>query len=130
MGDYIPGWSVAPANYEKPALTEAEQRSLQKTYRADRKAKQRKADRQFTLTRAQVRALVMERAKGCCERCGRKVDFDVAPWADHHAEVNENPPRSLGGDPLDPNQCELTCKACHFGGVSGAHAPTAERMKK
>ena len=48
-----------------------------KSYRAERKAKQRKEARVFDLTRAQVRALVMERAKGCCERCGRKVDFDV-----------------------------------------------------
>ncbi len=104
--------------------------AVPKTYRADRKAKKRKADRQFDLTRAQVRALVMERAKGCCERCGRKVDFDVAPFLDHHAEVNEPGMRSKGADPLDPNQCELVCHKCHFGGPSGSHAPTAERMKR
>lgn len=104
--------------------------NLQKTYRADRKAKQRKADRQFALTRAQVRAIVMDREKGCCERCGRKVDFDCAPYLDHHGDVNDIVPRSLGGDPLDPDNQELCCHKCHFGGVSGAHAPTAERMKK
>lgn len=129
MSDYIPGWQCLP-NYEKPALTKREQDSLQKTYRADRKAAKRKAERQFTLTRAQVRAIVMDRERGCCERCGRKVDFDCAPWMDHHAEVNENPPRSLGGDPLNPDDCELTCHACHYSGPSGAHAPTAERMTR
>jgi 5-methylcytosine-specific restriction endonuclease McrA len=95
--------------------------AVPKTYRAERKAKKRKAERQFALTRAQVRAIVMDREKGCCERCGRKVDFDVAPYLDHHAEVHEDPPRSLGGDPLDPKQCVLLCRSCHFSGASGGH---------
>jgi hypothetical protein len=100
-----------------------------KTYRAERKATKRKAERQFTLTRAQVRAIVMDRERGCCERCGRKVDFDCAPYLDHHAEVNEPGLRSLGADPLDPRQCELVCHKCHFSGPSGAHAPTKDRME-
>jgi 5-methylcytosine-specific restriction endonuclease McrA len=124
MADYIPAYQVAP-NYQRPEL-----KAVPKTYRAERKAKKRKAERAFSLTRAQVRVIVMDRAKGCCERCGRKVGFDVAPYLDHHAQVNENPPRSLGGDPLDPAQCELLCRKCHFSGPSGAHAPTAERMTR
>jgi hypothetical protein len=120
---YTPGWQCS-ANYERPELT-----AQPKTYRAERKAKKRKAERQFALTRAQVRAIVMDRERGCCERCGRKVDFDVAPYLDHHAEVNEPGMRSLGADPLDPAQCELVCHKCHYSGPSGAHAPTAERMK-
>jgi hypothetical protein len=115
MSDYVPGYQCLP-NYERPELV-----PQPKSYKAERKAKQRTADRQFALTRAQVRAIVMDRAHGCCERCGRKVDFDCAPYLDHHAEVNENPPRSLGGDPLDPNQCVLLCKSCHFSQASGGH---------
>ncbi len=121
---YIPGYLCTP-DYERPEL-----KAIPKTYRAERKAKKRKDARQFTLTRAQVRAIVMDRAKGCCERCGRKVDFDVAPYLDHHAEVNEPGMRSLGADPLDPAQCELICHQCHYGGPSGAHAPTPARMAR
>lgn len=100
-----------------------------KPERAERKAKKKKAERVRALTRAQVRQIVFTRAHGRCERCQRCVSFDVLPYKDERAQVNENPPRSLGGDPLDPNQCELTCRACHFGGPSGAHAPTPERMR-
>ena len=124
MGEYVPGYQCLP-DYARPAL-----KAIPKTYRAERKAKKRKTEREFTLTRAQVRVIVMDRANGCCERCGRKVDFDVAPYLDHHAEVNEPGLRSLGADPLDPAQCELVCHKCHFGGPSGAHAPTAKRMTR
>jgi hypothetical protein len=124
--DYTPGWQVATRWNGEP-LPEPD---LQKHYKAERKAGKRKAERQFALTRAQVRAIVMDRANGCCERCGRKVDFDCAPYLDHHAEVNEPDMRALGADPLDPAQCELCCHACHFGGPSRAHAPTKERMKQ
>jgi hypothetical protein len=123
---YIPGYLVATDWHGDPLPAP----NVQKTYRADRKAKKRKAERQFALTRAQVRAIVMDRERGCCERCGRKVDFDCAPYLDHHAEVNEPGMRALGADPLDPAQCELVCHKCHYSGPSGAHAPTAERMKK
>ena len=127
MGDYIPAYQVA-ANYEPHAFDPVVAKALQKPERAARKAKTRRAERKFTLTRAQVRQRVFDREKGRCQRCRRKVSFDVAAWKDERAQVHENPPRSLGGDPLDPAQCELTCRACHFGGPSGAHAPTAVRM--
>ena len=102
---------------------------LPKPERAARKAAKRRTERRRTLTRAQVRHLVFTRAKGRCQRCRRPVSFDVAAWRDDRAQVNENPPKSLGGDPLNPACCELVCRACHFGGPSGAHAPSKERMK-
>lgn len=111
-------------NYERPQLV-----AQKKTYRAERKAAKRKDDGKFKRTRAQVRVIVFDRESGRCERCDRKVSFDVAPYADDHAEVNEPGLRSRGADPLDPDQCELVCHQCHFGGPSGAHAPTKERMK-
>lgn len=105
-------------------------KQLMKPERAARKAKTRKAERTRALSRSQVRDIVFRRERGKCQRCRRDVSFDVYPWKDERAQVNENPPRSLGGNPLDPAQCELTCRKCHFGGPSGAHAPTAERMAK
>lgn len=101
-----------------------------KPERAARKAAKRKADRTFRLTRAQVRSLVYNRTHGRCERCQRGVSFDVAAWRDDRAHVNETTPRSLGGDPLKLSDCELVCRKCHFGGPSGAHAPTKARMVK
>jgi hypothetical protein len=100
-----------------------------KPERAARKAAGKRQERARRLTRAQVRRLVYDRAKGRCERCQRAVSFDVHPWKDAHAEVNEPGMRSKGADPLDPKQCELVCHKCHFGGPSGAHAPTAARMR-
>jgi 5-methylcytosine-specific restriction endonuclease McrA len=104
--------------------------SLPKPERAERKAEKRLEERLRKLTRKQVCQIVFQRKKERCERCGRKVSFDVAAWKDERAQVNDIKPRSLGGDPLDPNNQELTCRKCHFGGPSGAHAPTPARMKK
>lgn len=129
MADYLPAYLVAP-NYEPPAFDATIAQSLVKPERAARKAKRRTAERKFTLSRAQVRQRVFDREKGRCQRCRRAVSFDVSAWKDERAQVNENPPRSRGGDPLDPKACELTCRRCHFGGPSGAHAPTAARMKQ
>jgi 5-methylcytosine-specific restriction endonuclease McrA len=102
---------------------------IPKPERAARKAAKRKTERRHQLTRAQVRQIVFHRAKGKCERCRRAVSFDVHPWKDERAQVNERIPKSRGGDPLDPIvNTELVCRRCHFGGPSGAHAPTKERM--
>lgn len=104
---------------------------IPKPERAARKAAKRKTQATRRLTRAQVRTIVFTRAKGKCERCSRPVSFDVAAWKDERAQVNERVPRSRGGDPLDPvTNTELVCRACHFGGPSGAHAPTAARMAR
>jgi hypothetical protein len=99
-----------------------------KPERAARKAAKRQQQQQHRLTRAQVRQIVFRRAKERCERCQRRVSFDVAAWRDDRAQINEPQMRSKGANPLDPDQCELVCRACHFGGPSGAHAPTADRM--
>jgi 5-methylcytosine-specific restriction endonuclease McrA len=104
--------------------------SLPKPERAERKAEKRLIERARKLTRKQVCQIVFQRKKGKCERCGRKVSFDVSAWKDERAQVNELIPRSRGGDPCSPEGCELVCRKCHFGGPSGAHAPTPARMKK
>lgn len=104
---------------------------LPKPTRAARKAKKKKEERTRRLTRAQVRAIVMRREQERCQRCRVKVSYDVHPAADDRAQVNE--PERDGrrrGAHLDPKRCELTCRKCHFGGPSGAHARTKERMAK
>lgn len=100
-----------------------------KPERAARKKAVKRGERERRLTRKQVRALVYAREMGRCQRCRRSVSFDVYPWRDERAEINEPGCRSKGADPLDPKQCELVCHACHFGGPSHAHAPTKARMK-
>jgi NAD-dependent dihydropyrimidine dehydrogenase PreA subunit len=99
----------------------------QKPTRADRKAAKKKHERARQLTRAQVRAIVMRREHERCQRCRVKVSYDVHPAADDRAQVNEPEGRRTGAH-LDPDRCELTCRKCHFGGPSGAHAPTKARM--
>lgn len=83
------------------------------------------------LTRAQVRELVYRREQMRCERCQRRTRRpNECTWEGDPAmaHVNERVPRSLGGDPLDPDNCELVCQGCHLPG--GQHAPTPERMQK
>lgn len=80
------------------------------------------------MTRSQCRAVVSKRAGSCCERCGRWVSDDRPEWHPQRAHVNEKVPRSLGGDPTDPMNCELLCQACHMPG--GQHAPTKARMER
>lgn len=75
-----------------------------KPERAARKAATRRQARTFTLTRAQVRKIVFDRAKGHCERCGRVVSFDVYPYKDDHAEVHEDPPRTCDRVTICENQ--------------------------
>jgi len=84
---------------------------------------QPKSTRSSTLTRRQCVDVVYTRALWRCERCGQPVR---ERGCDGH--VNERVPRSRGGDPRDPGNCELVCHHCHFGGPSGAHAPTKERQ--
>lgn len=97
--------------------------------RAVVKKKQRTAKK---LTRAQVVAKVWLRDKGRCVRCGKKCKgkTETYPTDPNRGEVNDIMPRSKGGDPLSVDNNELVCRACHFGGPSGAHAPTKARMKK
>lgn len=81
------------------------------------------------LTRAQVRETVYRRERMRCERCDRRTKLPKdCLWGGDPlmAHVNERVPRSLGGNPLDPDNCELVCQECHL--PNGQHAPTAERM--
>ena len=101
---------------------------LTKPCRADRKAVKAKLQRVQRKTRAVVRRIVFLREKGTCERCHVPVSFDVYAWADNRAEVHEEPPRSLGGDPYDPKQCHLLCHRCHTSGPSRSHI-TRQQMR-
>ena len=94
---------------------------IPKPQRADRKAAKHQVERVQRKTRAVVRKIVYLRERGTCERCRIAVSFDVYAWADNRAEVHEEPPRSLGGDPYDPDQCHLLCRKCHQSGPSGSH---------
>lgn len=78
------------------------------------KAKAREQRRRVMVRRA-VRETVYARESWRCQRCGRRVRLDVPEWAPNFAEVHEDPPRSLGGDPLDERCCILLCKLCHQG---------------
>jgi 5-methylcytosine-specific restriction endonuclease McrA len=98
-----------------------------------RRAVVKKADRQERkLSRAQVVAKTWLREKGLCQRCGKKCKppKETYPTDPDRGEVNDIIPVSLGGNRLDLNNQELVCRGCHFGGESGAHAPTSARMKK
>jgi 5-methylcytosine-specific restriction endonuclease McrA len=83
--------------------------------------------RQKAKDRKSCRAIVFALAGGRCEHCQRRVCDDVPEWAPERAHVNERIPKSKGGDPTDPDNCELLCGACHM--PNGRHAPTLERME-
>lgn len=78
------------------------------------------------MTRKQCVDLVYKRAHRRCERCGHPIRNSGHPDCVGH--VNEKIPRSKGGNPRDPDNCELVCHACHF--PNGAHAPTKERQQR
>jgi hypothetical protein len=83
-------------------------------------AKARKACVQAVWKRARARYAWPEDSEYAnCEQCGDLVWRDAVLYAAGH--VHEKLARSLGGDPHDPNQCELLCYSCHFPGKSGAH---------
>jgi 5-methylcytosine-specific restriction endonuclease McrA len=95
-----------------------------------RKVVKARAGRVQQRSRRQCVEIVWRREHSRCERCGRTVlrKTECYPWQDEAGHVNELIPKSRGGDPTDPANCELVCRACHFGGPSGAHAPRKERM--
>jgi 5-methylcytosine-specific restriction endonuclease McrA len=103
-------------------------KSLKKPERRSKVKK--RIERRMKLSRAQAKEIVYTREKMRCQRCKRRVELDCWPWQDQRAHVNERLPRSLGGSPHEPENLELVCRRCHFGGPSGAHAPTKARMKK
>jgi 5-methylcytosine-specific restriction endonuclease McrA len=87
-------------------------------YKPDSRKKQKaREDRQWTLQREACRAEVYARAGGCCERCGKPLVLrpSDAPHERLIANINEKVPRSRGGDPLDPANCNCLCWDCHLG---------------
>lgn len=93
-----------------------------------RRVLKKQAERRKGLSRAQCRQVVYRRERMRCQRCGRQLTLDAYPWQDECPHVNEIVPRSKGGDPCDPENCELCCGKCHMPG--GQHAPTVERMRQ
>ena len=90
----------------------------------------KEARREKKLTRAQVVAKVWLITKGICQRCGKKCKppKETYPLDPDRGEVNDIVPVSRGGNRLDVNNQELCCRGCHYGGPSGAHAPTPARQ--
>lgn len=85
-----------------------------KPTKADRH-KQRAAERrQWKARRKICRATVYARAFGCCERCQRPLVLlpENARHVFEIANIHEHPPRSLGGDPLNPDECLCLCAEC------------------
>jgi 5-methylcytosine-specific restriction endonuclease McrA len=117
-------------NYVPPVFDPDVAKQLQKP--AQRLAVQKKLRRRIArLTRRQVVLKVWLRDKGHCVRCGKRCKpvKESYPTDPDRGEVNDIVPVSLGGDRLDVANQELLCFACHHGGPSGAHAPTAARMR-
>jgi 5-methylcytosine-specific restriction endonuclease McrA len=90
-----------------------------------RRVKARKK-RQAIKARATCRLDVLQRDGWCCVRCGVPVNGGHPEWHPRRAHINEIVPRSKGGSPTDPDNCELLCQSCHM--PNGRHAPTAERQ--
>jgi hypothetical protein len=86
-----------------------------KTLQRDRERAERRADAAETKARALCRYVTYMRAHGACEHCGQALV--LRPKDARHefeiAHVHEEPPRSLGGDPLDPSITVLLCVFCH-----------------
>jgi 5-methylcytosine-specific restriction endonuclease McrA len=75
-------------------------------------------DRMEQAARNVCRAMVYARDGGRCVRCGRALVLQ--PQDARHvfdvAHIHERIPRSLGGSPYDPLNCETLCAKCHIGG--------------
>lgn len=83
-----------------------------------RKKQKAREDRQWDKDRAACRLKVWTDAGGKCERCGRPLKLnpnDEGATEFNTANINEKVPRSLGGDPLDPKNCNCLCAGCHTG---------------
>lgn len=84
--------------------------------KGETRARQKKREeRQFTKARNLCRREVFKRAGGRCQACGRPLVLRPSR-AEHFlqiANVHEEPPRSLGGDPTNPQDCVCVCAQCH-----------------
>lgn len=80
-----------------------------------RKKRKSAADRKWDQARERCRFDVWRRQMGCCARCG--VPLKLKPSEARHEfeimNVDEEPPRSKGGDPLNPRDCIGFCYKCH-----------------
>ena len=54
----------------------------------------------------ELKAQLMERCRGLCEDCGQLPDF-------RGLAKHEKVFRSHGGNPLDPENCQMLCGKCH-----------------
>jgi 5-methylcytosine-specific restriction endonuclease McrA len=128
---YVPPYLCTAPNYERPAFNPKLAEKLAKPSKRQAVVK-KEARQEKKLTRAQVVAKVWLITKGVCQRCGKKCKppKETYPLDPDRGEVNDILPVSRGGDRLDLDNQELICRGCHFGGPSGAHAPTKARMKK
>jgi 5-methylcytosine-specific restriction endonuclease McrA len=73
-----------------------------------------RAKRLWAKARAKAREIRWTRDGGCCVRCGKpvKLHWSEAEWW-NVANIHETRPRSLGGDPLNPDEQETLCADCH-----------------
>lgn len=105
-----------PAQRKDQMVTRRQQKARQQ--RQDAKA--RKACVEAVWTRARMKdGWLPDSEYAQCEQCGDIVWRDGVLYFSGH--VHEKRARSLGGNPHDPDQCELLCYSCHFNGPSGAH---------
>ena len=102
----------------RPPLTKPERHSAVK----------RKTKAVRKLTRAQCVQIVYRRERMRCQRCSLSLTLEVYPPDPRYPQVNEMVPKSLGGDPCDVANLELTCGNCHM--PRGEHAPTKARMDR
>lgn len=75
-------------------------------------------ERKWREERKAARAERYRRDEGKCVRCGKHLFLNPsdegADWY-NVANINEIRPRSLGGDPLNPDGQETLCADCHTG---------------
>lgn len=77
--------------------------------------KAKKETRQRFVERTKCREIVYRREKMTCQDCTKQCKHPRECWPGDPdmAHVHEEPPRSIGGDPLNPDDCRLLCGACH-----------------
>jgi 5-methylcytosine-specific restriction endonuclease McrA len=71
--------------------------------------------------RDQVRARVL-REESDCWLCGKPVDKTLGPYLSGSPEVDEVIPVSLGGSPIDRNNCRLAHRLCNVRRGNGTRA--------
>lgn len=90
-------------------------RAFIKPSQLEREAAERKAEREWKKAREICRYKTFTRAHGCCEHCGQALKLHPKDARSEFeiANIHEEPPRSLGGDPLDWTITVCLCCHCH-----------------